>query len=189
MVEYTLAMLAREFGTSKDVMKYHRKHLPDEMFRKDEKGVVWISETGKSIIQGKLRKEDYSPDFEQEVLQGLRRLEWLLDHTGSHKGKTEVSSRDAVSVLEKIRAYDNQERLGAKKSAVERQPILAEYERTQKALEGRLEDYRRLYGELKSKVVDLSSSTTLYADGRVKLDLEQYKKLVRLFPSEIKDYK
>lgn len=174
MAEYTLSMLAREFGTSKDVMKYHRKHLSDDFIRKDDKGVVWVSETGKSIIQGKLRKEDYSPNFEQEVLQSLRRLEWLLDHTGSHRGKTEVSSRESVSVLDKIRAYEQKD-------------TQEEHEREVNILEAEIKKYKTLYEGLKADIVSLSSSTTIHADGRLQLNFEQYKKIVRLFPSEIKD--
>lgn len=188
MAEYTLSMLAREFETSKDVMKYHRKNLPDDVIRKDEKGVVWVSETGKAIIQGKLRKEKYSPNFEEEVLQGLRRLEWLLDHTGSHQGKTEVSSRESVSVLEKIRLYEQQD--APSHQEVDWQITLTqeEHKREVDVLEAEIKKYKALYEGLKSDVVALSSSTTIYSDGRLNLNFEQYKKVVRLFPSEIKDY-
>lgn len=187
MAEYTLSMLAREFGTSKDVMKYHRKHLPDDFIRKDDKGVVWVSETGKSIIQGKLRKEDYSPNFEDEVLKGLRRLEWLLDHTGSHQGKTEVSSRESVSVLEKIRAYEQKDTPSLQEVNWQNTLSQEEYEREIDILEAEIKKYKTLYEGLKADVVALSSSTTIHADGRLQLNFEQYKKVVRLFPSEIKD--
>lgn len=182
MAEYTLSMLAREFGTSKDVMKYHRKHLSDDFIRKDDKGVVWVSETGKSIIQGKLRKEDYSPNFEQEVLQGLRRLEWLLDHTGSHRGKSKVSSSDTVSVLEKIRAYDIPEKELDNVISLEEHASMIQH------LEQEVQKYKTLFEDLRAEVVALSSSTTIHEDGRLNLNFEHYKKLVRHFPSEIKDH-
>jgi len=182
MAEYTLSMLAREFGTSKDVMKYHRKHLSDDFIRKDDKGVVWVSETGKSIIQGKLRKEDYSPNFEQEVLQSLRRLEWLLDHTGSHRGKSKSSSGDTVSVLEKIRAYDTAEK------ELENFISLEDHESVLQNLEQEVQKYKTLFEALRAEVVALSSSTIIHEDGRLNLNFEYYKKLVRRFPSEIKDY-
>lgn len=187
MSEYTLSMLAREFGTSKDVMKYHRKHLSDEFIRKDDKGVVWVSETGKSIIQGKLRKEDYSPNFEQEVLQGLRRLEWLLDHTGSHQGKTEVSSLETVSVLEKIRAYEQTDTQISQEVNWQNTLTQEEHEREFNILEAEIKKYKTLYEGLKADIVSLSSSTIIHADGRLQLNFEQYKKIVRLFPSELKD--
>lgn len=187
MAEYTLSMLAREFGTSKDVMKYHRKHLSDDFIRKDDKGVVWVSETGKSIIQGKLRKEDYSPNFEQEVLQGLRRLEWILDHTGSHQGKTEVSSRESVSVLEKIRAYEQKDIPSLQEVDLKNTLTQEEHEREVNILEAEIKKYKSLYEGLKADIVALSSSTIIHADGRLQLNFEQYKKIVRLFPSEIKD--
>ena len=72
-------MLAQHFNTSKDVMKYHRKHLPISEIRKDEQGVIWISDRGKALIQEKLRKKTYSASFENEVLQNLRRIEKLLE--------------------------------------------------------------------------------------------------------------
>lgn len=188
MAEYTLSMLAREFETSKDVMKYHRKNLPDEVIRKDEKGMVWISETGKAIIQGKLRKEKYSPNFEEEVLQGLRRLEWLLDHTGSHLGKTEVSSGDTVSVLEKIRAYEQMDTPSTQEIDFQNVLTQEEHDRVPHILETEIKKYKSLYEELKAEVVALASSTTIHADGRLNLNFEHYKKLVRFVPSEIKDY-
>lgn len=77
-------MLAQHFNTSKDVMKYHRKHLPTSEIRKDEQGVIWISERGKALIQEKLRKKTYSASFENEVLQNLRRIEKLLEVLLSH---------------------------------------------------------------------------------------------------------
>src|SRR5699024_5938037 len=127
--------------TSKDVMKYHRKNLPDTVIRKDEKGVVWVSETGKTIIQGKLRKEKYSPNFEEEVLQGLRRLEWILDHTGSHQGKTEVSSRESISVLEKIRAYEQQDRPNHQEVDWQNALSQEEHEREVDILEAEIKKY------------------------------------------------
>lgn len=187
MAEYTLSMLAREFETSKHVMKYHRKNLPDTVIRKDENGVVWVSETGKAIIQGKLRKEKYSPNFEEEVLQGLRRLEWLLNHTGSHQGKTEVSSCESVSVLEKIRAYDQKDRQSIQDVDEQNALTQEKHERERTILEAEIKKYKSLYEGLKADVVALSSSTTIHADGRLQLNFEQYKKVVRLFPSEIKD--
>lgn len=187
MAEYTLSMLAKEFETSKDVMKYHRKNLPESVIRKDEKGVVWISETGKAIIQGKLRKEKYRPNFEEEVLLGLRRLEWLLDHTGSHQGKTEVSSRESVSVLEKIRAYEQKDIQSPQEVDWQNTLTQEEHEREVDILEAEIKKYKSLYEGLKADIVALSSSTIIHADGRLQLNFEQYKKVVRLFPSEIKD--
>src|SRR5699024_11091390 len=128
------------------------------------------------------------PNFEEEVLQGLRRLEWLLDHTGSHQGKTEVSSRESISVLEKIRAYEQQDRPNHQEVDWQNALTQEEHEREVDILEAEIKKYKSLYEGLKSDIVALSSSTTIHTDGRLNLNFEQYKKVVRLFPSEIKDY-
>jgi archaellum component FlaC len=120
-------------------------------------------------------------------LQGLRRLEWLLDHTGSHQGKTEVSSRESVSVLEKICAYEQKDTQNLQEVDWQNTLTQEEHEREVDILEAEIKKYKSLYEGLKEDVVNLSSSTTIHMDGRLQLNFEQYKKVVRLFPSEIKD--
>lgn len=64
--------IAGELGISKDLVKYHRKSLPASEIRKAPDGKVWISETGKNMIKGKLRKESYEKSFEENVLASLK---------------------------------------------------------------------------------------------------------------------
>lgn len=83
MSQYTMLELAQLLGTSKEVIKYHRKHLPDTAVGRNDRGQVVIFEEGVTIIRGKLRKEDYSTNFKQQTLRQLEALRTEFDPSGT----------------------------------------------------------------------------------------------------------
>lgn len=79
MENYTMSELAHLLGVSKDVIKYHRKKLPEEVISKNEHGMVVISEEGVEIIRGKLRNKDYSAEFKKTTLRHLEAIRGEFD--------------------------------------------------------------------------------------------------------------
>lgn len=73
-----MSEVAKELNVTKDVIKYHRKSLPEETVKK-ENGEVYISTEGMTIIQSKLKKETYNAHFETYVRKSLRQLDGRLD--------------------------------------------------------------------------------------------------------------
>lgn len=75
---FKLLEIAQKLNVSKDVVKYHRKSLPEETIKKVD-GEVYISEEGMELIRLKLKKDTYHENFEQYVRQSLRKLDQRLD--------------------------------------------------------------------------------------------------------------
>ena len=157
--------IAGELGISKDLVKYHRKSLPASEIRKAPDGKVWISETGKNMIKGKLRKESYEKSFEENVLASLARIEWCLD-LGGHKSKVERQESPELS----------QE--------------LSEAHQRILVLENELKHAKLIVAQneaLKCLGEALAGRTKITATGEIFTDLELLKKLVRFFPEKLKD--
>lgn len=157
--------IAEELGISKDLVKYHRKRLPASEIWKAPDGKVWISETGKNIIKGKLRKESYEKTFEENVLASLARIEWNLD-LGGHKPKFERQESSELS----------QELSEARQRIL----VLEDELNHAKLLNAQIKPLKRLGEELAGK-------TEITAEGKIFTNLELLKKLVRFFPEKLKD--
>lgn len=70
----TLKEVSEELGISKDLVKYHRRHL-DQFQVKRDKGVYRISPSGVEDIRSRLRKDSYDVTFEEKVTRRLRMIE------------------------------------------------------------------------------------------------------------------
>lgn len=101
---FKLLEIAKKLNVSKDVVKYHRKSLPEETIQKLD-GEVYISDEGMELIRLKLKKDTYHENFEQYVRQSLRKLDQRLDmvnhlllenKTTSKKKNKLVSEIDAI---------------------------------------------------------------------------------------------
>lgn len=71
--------IAKELGVSKDVIKYHKKSLPDTTLRRSERNEILISEEGIEQIKGRLKKGTYTDNFETFVRKELRELNGKAD--------------------------------------------------------------------------------------------------------------
>jgi len=98
---FKLLEIAQKLNVSKDVVKYHRKSLPEETIKKLD-GEVYISEEGMELIRLKLKKDTYHENFEQYVRQSLRKLDQRLDmvnHLLLEKKHSElISSLDTILI-------------------------------------------------------------------------------------------
>lgn len=70
----TLKEVSEELEISKDLVKYHRRHL-DQFQVKRDKGVYRISPSGVEDIRSRLRKDSYDVTFEEKVTRRLRMIE------------------------------------------------------------------------------------------------------------------
>ena len=170
---YTLAELASELGTSKDLMKYHRKSLPESEYFKNSRGVIYISEVGKAIIQSKLTKKEYSPEFQKQVLQKLNEIEWKIDYTGSHLNK---SNQDVIALAERLSSSEGPE--SSDKLAL----VESKYLGLKRANEALNADYE----VLKQKVTTLSRTSTISPTGEVRLNMDFLRDLLK-YGKEIDD--
>lgn len=73
-----MSEIAKELDVSKDVVKYHRKSLPEETIQKIN-GEIFISPEGMEQIKGKLKKDTYHAHFETYVRQSLKQLDDRLE--------------------------------------------------------------------------------------------------------------
>lgn len=162
---YTLSELAREFGTSKDLMKYHRKGLPESEVFKNERGVLLISETGKAIIKSKLTKKEYSPEFQKQVLQKLNEIQWKIDYTGSHLNK---NNQEVVALSEHKSSSESVE--SSDKLVV----IESKYLNLKRSNEALNVDYELL----KQKVIALSKTASFSSGDGVHLNIDLLKDLL-----------
>ncbi|MQW24103.1 hypothetical protein FVP43_11545 [Lactococcus sp. dk322] len=170
---YTLSELAREFGTSKDLMKYHRKSLPESEHFKDSRGVIYISEVGKSMIQSRLTKKEYSPEFQKQVLQKLNEIEWKIDYTGSHLSQ---SNQDVIALTDRISPSESSE---SSDKLIMIESKYLDLKRTNEALNAN-------YELLKGKVTVLSKTATISSSGEIRLNMDLLRDLLQ-YGKEIDD--
>lgn len=74
-----MSNIAKELGVSKDVIKYHKKSLPDATLRRSERNEILISEEGIEQIKKRLKKDTYTDNFETFVRKELRELNGKAD--------------------------------------------------------------------------------------------------------------
>jgi len=73
-----MSEIAKELGVSKEVVKYHKRSLPEMVYKKVNDEIL-ISPEGIATIKSKLKKETYNAHFETYVRKGLRSIEGELD--------------------------------------------------------------------------------------------------------------
>lgn len=74
----TLKEVAEVLKISKDLVKYHRKHLTENQLKKHD-GVYYVSESGVEEIRSRLTKTKYDTSFEETVLKRLGELKHQQD--------------------------------------------------------------------------------------------------------------
>ncbi|HFU4026397.1 TPA: hypothetical protein ACGO0F_002153 [Streptococcus suis] len=98
----TMSEVSKDLGISKDLVKYHKKNLPEEYWKMSE-GKVYISEVGVEKIKGKLRKEKYEASFEESIIQRLRMLEFYTDFNTRELREVSSELSEIRSELSKLR--------------------------------------------------------------------------------------
>ena len=73
-----MSVVAKELGVSKDVVKYHKKSLPEGEIGWDE-GKVILSPAGVDFIKSRLKKETYHENFEKYTRDKLKNIESRLE--------------------------------------------------------------------------------------------------------------
>lgn len=73
-----MSVVAKELGVSKDVVKYHKKSLPESEIGWDE-GKVILSPAGVDFIKSRLKKETYHENFEKYTRDKLKNIESRLE--------------------------------------------------------------------------------------------------------------
>lgn len=74
-----MSEVAKELGVSKDVVKYHRRSISDDLIEKKD-GEVYVSPEGVEWIKGKLKKDKYHANFEAYTRAKLKESTGMLHH-------------------------------------------------------------------------------------------------------------
>lgn len=96
-----MSEIAKELGVSKDVIKYHKKSLPDEEWGWNNEEQIIISPDGVDFIKSRLQKKRYEANFEKYTRDKLRMIERRLEHLDEFLLKKLVFEKEIDSEIEK----------------------------------------------------------------------------------------
>lgn len=101
-----MSKIAKELGVSKDVIKYHKKSLPDEEWGWNDENQIVISPDGVNFIKSRLKKKSYDFNFEKYTREKLKIIERQISYLHEFllneliiKSKTNPISNDLQGFL------------------------------------------------------------------------------------------